>query len=49
MNMIDYRAVEKFPIKTLMFGMSTIITTKYHYIVIQADTTKEDPWALLLL
>lgn len=48
MKYIDYRALEKFPIKNPPFGISTTIVTQYYCIVIQADATKEDPWALLL-
>jgi hypothetical protein len=48
MKPIDYRPNEPFPIKNPPFDIYTTITTKYHYIVIQADATKEDPWGLLL-
>ena len=48
MKYVDFYPLARFPIDNPTFGFSTKIYTKYHYIVIQADAPKEDPWALLL-
>ena len=49
MKCIDYRAVEKFPIKTPTYGIRTGFITVFHYIMIQYDAPKGDPWLLYML